>query len=32
LFLSLHQNDSDYTYPNGVFLYYEHASIYCELK
>jgi N-acetylmuramoyl-L-alanine amidase len=26
LFLSLHQNDSDYTYPNGVFLYYEHAS------
>lgn len=26
VFLSLHQNDSDYTYPNGVFLYYEHAS------
>lgn len=26
LFLSIHQNDSDYAYSNGVFMYYEHVS------
>jgi N-acetylmuramoyl-L-alanine amidase len=26
IFLSIHQNDSDYSYPHGVFLYYENSS------